>query len=459
MFVHFYVLHYSTHIPTAEQIGLSVTMAGLTLGIYYLANGKTNSKKRVDLERKLSHAHKTVKDLEEKLFGLEAKDIKNHVGGKEVRIWMDGAFDMMHYGHMNAFRQGRALGTTLIVGVNSDETITQCKGAPVMNTFERCEAVSGCKFVDEVVPNVPYIMNDEYLNYVIQKYKIDYVVHGDDPCVVNGRDVYESAQKLGKYLTIPRTEGISTTDIVGRMLLMTKSHHSGSLDQMDLKDSNDNDSKEFDYRKSNFLTTSRTIRLFGAGVTAPSRDAKVVYLAGAWDMFHAGHIALLKAARAYGDYVIVGVHNDTVTNSNRGMNLPIMNLHERVLSVLACKHVDDVLIDAPYVITSEMIASLKISKVIQGTVTEDSNVIDHPLPADADSFIDPYVVPKEMGIYIHIKSSLEITVLDIVQRIQTQRSRFNEKFKVKKVAEDEYYQNKYYSSTPIKASAAVEGIY
>lgn len=37
---------------------------------------------------------------------------------KEVRIWMDGAFDMLHYGHMNAFRQGRAYGTYLIVGVN-----------------------------------------------------------------------------------------------------------------------------------------------------------------------------------------------------------------------------------------------------------------------------------------------------------------------------------------------------
>lgn len=34
---------------------------------------------------------------------------------------MDGAFDMMHYGHMNAFRQGRSLGTELIVGVNSDD--------------------------------------------------------------------------------------------------------------------------------------------------------------------------------------------------------------------------------------------------------------------------------------------------------------------------------------------------
>ena len=75
-----------------------------------------------------------VKDLEEKLLSLEALDLKeNHTEGREIRVWMDGAFDMMHYGHMNAFRQGRALGTTLIVGVNSDETITQCKGAPIMN--------------------------------------------------------------------------------------------------------------------------------------------------------------------------------------------------------------------------------------------------------------------------------------------------------------------------------------
>lgn len=41
------------------------------------------------------------------------------ISSKEVRIWMDGAFDMMHYGHMNAFRQGKSLGTKLIVGVNS----------------------------------------------------------------------------------------------------------------------------------------------------------------------------------------------------------------------------------------------------------------------------------------------------------------------------------------------------
>jgi hypothetical protein len=50
-------------------------------------------------------------------------------------------------------------------------------------------------------------------------------------------------------------------------------------------------------------------------------------------------------------FLIVGVHNDMIVNRYRGSNMPIMNLHERVLSVLGCKYVDDVLIDAPYVMT------------------------------------------------------------------------------------------------------------
>lgn len=35
---------------------------------------------------------------------------EEEVGKPDIRIWMDGAFDMMHFGHMNAFRQGKALG-------------------------------------------------------------------------------------------------------------------------------------------------------------------------------------------------------------------------------------------------------------------------------------------------------------------------------------------------------------
>lgn len=72
---------------------------------------------------------------------------------------------------------------------------------------------------------------------------------------------------------------------------------------------------------------------------------------GAWDMFHAGHMAILKQAREYGDYLIAGVHSDEVVNAQRGFNMPIMNLNERVLSVLGCAYVNDVLIDAPLRIT------------------------------------------------------------------------------------------------------------
>lgn len=73
--------------------------------------------------------------------------------------------------------------------------------------------------------------------------------------------------------------------------------------------------------------------------------------AGAWDMFHAGHVAILKQAREFGDYLIAGVHSDEVVNAQRGFNMPIMNLNERVLSVLGCAYVNDVLIDAPLRIT------------------------------------------------------------------------------------------------------------
>lgn len=332
--------------------------------------------------------------------------------------------------------------------------------------------MKGCKFVDEVVEGVPYIMNDEYLNYVIEKYRIDYVVHGDDPCIVDGKDVYESARKLGKYLTIPRTEGISTTDIVGRMLLMTKSHHSNE------SETSDNDSARklasgmtrtdasvpFD-RKTNFLTTSRTVRLFGANVKAPKPSDRVVYLAGAWDMFHAGHIETLKKAKQFGDYVIVGVHNDNVVNQQRGSNLPIMNLHERVLSVLGCKYVDDVLIDAPFIITQEMISSLKIDVVLKGsydhykssdnistldvsnssTISSSSGSSSENTHREPPSAIegDMYALPKKLGILKTVQSSTTFSVLDFVERIQDQHEKFSKKFAVKMQAETDFYRQKH----------------
>ena len=58
--------------------------------------------------------------------------------------------------------------------------------------------VRSCKWVDEVVVGTPYVVRDAYLAALVKQYRIDYIVHGDDPCVdLMGRDVYDSAKRQG----------------------------------------------------------------------------------------------------------------------------------------------------------------------------------------------------------------------------------------------------------------------
>lgn len=53
------------------------------------------------------------------------------------RLWFDGCFDMMHFGHANALRQAKELGDYLVVGVHSDAEVEKNKGLPVMREEER----------------------------------------------------------------------------------------------------------------------------------------------------------------------------------------------------------------------------------------------------------------------------------------------------------------------------------
>ena len=72
-----------------------------------------------------------------------------------VRVYMDGCFDVMHYGHANALRQARALGDQLVLGLISDDEIRKAKGPPVMNYKERKTLVGANKWVDEVIDGAP----------------------------------------------------------------------------------------------------------------------------------------------------------------------------------------------------------------------------------------------------------------------------------------------------------------
>ncbi len=54
-------------------------------------------------------------------------------------IWVDGCYDLTHFGHANMLRQAKSLGTKLIVGVHSDEDIRRVKRPPVYSQSERCD--------------------------------------------------------------------------------------------------------------------------------------------------------------------------------------------------------------------------------------------------------------------------------------------------------------------------------
>jgi len=131
--------------------------------------------------------------------------------GKKV-YWTDGCFDMFHWAHSNALRQvclkptylelatynytqAKSLCDYLIVGVHSDAEVEKNKGAPpVMSEEERYAAVAGCKWVDEVVKDAPYVTSLE----VMDKYHASHCVHGDDIVIAaDGKDTYW----VGRFLS------------------------------------------------------------------------------------------------------------------------------------------------------------------------------------------------------------------------------------------------------------------
>lgn len=122
------------------------------------------------------------------------------------------------------------------------------------------------------------------------------------------------------------------------------------------------------------------------------------------------------------------------------MNLPLLNLHERVLSVLGCRHVDDVLIDAPYHITKEMVSSLKIDEIVHGTVTDDPN--------DRLDIEARYKYAKQAGIFKVLESPSGFKMEKIVKRIQSNQNTFQAKFDRKMKAETEFYHEKYSGAQP-----------
>ena len=95
-----------------------------------------------------------------------------------------------------------------------------------MADTNRVMAVEACRWATKAIPKAPYVTSLPWITH----YGCQYVVHGDDiTSDSDGKDCYRYVKAAGRFKVVKRTPGISTTDLVGRMLLCTKSHFIQSL--------------------------------------------------------------------------------------------------------------------------------------------------------------------------------------------------------------------------------------
>lgn len=121
-----------------------------------------------------------------------------------IRIYADVVCDFFHIGHINMFKQAREFGDYLIVGVHSDLDVESYKRTPIFRENERYEIVRNCRLVDEVIEAAPLKVTEELLD----KYKIDVVVHGDD---AKQSEYHQVAIDRGIMKYVKYTQNISST--------------------------------------------------------------------------------------------------------------------------------------------------------------------------------------------------------------------------------------------------------
>jgi cytidyltransferase-like protein len=134
---------------------------------------------------------------------------------RPLRLYTDMCADLFHSGHVNYLRQCCTVADNvhLIVGIHSDATIESYKRASVCTMEERIGVVEACRFVDAVLPHAPLRVTEEFMD----QNDIDFVVHGTETPELERQAMYDIPIGRGMYIEVPRTPGISTTELIDRI--------------------------------------------------------------------------------------------------------------------------------------------------------------------------------------------------------------------------------------------------
>lgn len=138
--------------------------------------------------------------------------------GEKV-VFVNGCYDVVHFGHIRYLERARAYGDRLVIGVNSDESIKRLKGPdrPYYNLQQRMEVLSSLKAVDWVVPfteNTPGTLVEFLSPDIIVKTNEKFKTVADIP---PDEGVEHVLAKGGVVHLLDRTEGVSSTQMLEQM--------------------------------------------------------------------------------------------------------------------------------------------------------------------------------------------------------------------------------------------------
>ncbi len=126
-------------------------------------------------------------------------------------VFTNGCFDLLHVGHVRYLREAQLQGDILVVGVNSDASVSRLKGPtrPIQTELDRAEILLALKSVDHVV-----VFSDDTPEAIIKNLKPDVLVKGGDWKIeqIVGGDFVLAHGGVVKSLTF--IDGKSTTQII-----------------------------------------------------------------------------------------------------------------------------------------------------------------------------------------------------------------------------------------------------
>jgi cytidyltransferase-like protein len=135
-----------------------------------------------------------------------------------MRVYIDGIFDLFHYGHLESFRKCKEIDNNvyLIVGVIGDKVAEKYKRLPIIIEDHRYSIIKSISYVDKIVKNSPLIITKKFMD----KYQIDLVIHGflNKEDANKQDDFFKYPKSVNKFHEIEYCRETSTTEIINKIV-------------------------------------------------------------------------------------------------------------------------------------------------------------------------------------------------------------------------------------------------